>query len=315
MPGFHRRRSPRSGPGRDVGGRVRSATAPRTASGYGRVVPFVDVRDLSVYHEVHGTGDRVLFISGTGGDLRANPRRGRGVLERRFEVLMYDQRGLGQTSKPDRAASMADYADDAAALLTALAWPTAHVIGVSFGGMVAQHLALRHPDRVDGLVLACTSAGGAGGSSFDLLSVADLPRDERAQVVLPLMDTRNDPTTDPPTYAPLFETIAPLMGAPPLNADDPSSAIGARRQLEARAGHDTWDRLPEISRPTFVVGGRYDGQAPPENLERLAARIPDARLRFFDGGHLFLLQDRDAYPAIADFLDAVGQTSGRPGGR
>lgn len=265
-------------------------------------MPFVRVRDLDVYHEVHGTGERVLLISGTGGDLRANPRRGHGVLERRFEVLMYDQRGLGQTSKPDRPYTMADYADDAAALMDALGWARAHVVGISFGGMVAQHLAVRHPERVDRLVLACTSSGGDGGASFDLLSVADLPRDERLAITLPIMDTRNDVSTDPPAYAPMFDVIAPFMAAPPLNADDPDAAMGARRQLEARAGHDTWDALVRIDHPTFVVGGRYDAQAPPANLERLAGRLPDARLQLFDGGHLFLLQDATAWHAVADFL-------------
>ena len=267
-------------------------------------MPFIAVRDLDVYHEIHGTGPRVVLVSGTGGDVRQNPRRGHGVLERRFEVLMYDQRGLGQTSKPDGPCAMADFADDCVALMDALGWDRAHVVGISFGGMVAQHVALRHPDRVDRLVLACTSSGGEGGASFDLLSVVDLAREdpERQRIVLPIMDTRNDPTTDPPTYAPLFEVIAPIMGGPPLNADDPASEMGARRQLEARADHDTWDRLAEIGHQTFVVGGRYDAQAPPVNLERLAERIPDSTMQLFDGGHLFLLQDPLAWPAIADFL-------------
>ena len=157
------------------------------------------VRDLDVNYEVHGAGPPVLLISGTGADLRADPRRASHPLTTRYEVAMYDQRGLGQTSKPDQPYTMADYADDAAALLDVLGWESAHVVGISFGGMVAQHVALRHPERVDLLVLCCTSAGGAGGASFDLLSVADLPLDERTRVVLPVFDTRNDLSTDPPT--------------------------------------------------------------------------------------------------------------------
>lgn len=265
-------------------------------------MPFVEVRDLSVYFEIHGAGERVLWINGTGGDLRQNPQRGRGPLERSFEVLMYDQRGLGQTSKPEVPYSMADYADDAAALMDALGWDRAHVLGVSFGGMVAQHLALRHPERVDRLVLACTSSGGAGGSSYDLLAVDDLPDDERIRTVLRVFDSRNDPDADPPVYAPMFDVLAPLMSQPRLNADDPGAAGGARRQLEARDGHDTWDRLGEISAPTFVIGGRYDLQAPPENLENLTAALPHARMELFDGGHMFLLQDPTAWQAIVSFL-------------
>ena len=216
---------------------------------------------------------------------------------------MYDQRGLGRSGKPDRAYTMADYADDCAALMDQVGWDRAHVVGISFGGMVAQHVALRHPERVERLVLACTSAGGAGGSSFDLLAVDDLTPAERNAVVLPVMDSRNDLSTDPPTLAPMFDLVIAAWGAgAQLNSEDPASAIGARRQLEARAGHDTWDRLGSITAPTFVIGGRFDRQAPPENLERLASRIPDATLTFFDGGHLLLLQDRTAWPAVVDFL-------------
>ena len=266
-------------------------------------MPFLPVRDLNVYYELHGAGERVLYISGTGGDLRANPLRGTGVLEQRFEVAMYDQRGLGQTSKPDADYTMADYADDAAALLDALGWDRAHVVGVSFGGMVAQHLAVRHPQRVKRLVLACTSSGGAGGSSFDLLTVNDLPPDERLRIIMPIMDSRNDMTTDPPTIAPgLGWMLTREAEQAQLQAGDPYAEMGARRQLEARQHHDVWADLAALPMPTLCIGGLYDNQAPPENMKRLAGRIPDAELVMCDGGHLFLLQDPTAYPTIAKFL-------------
>jgi 3-oxoadipate enol-lactonase len=78
--------------------------------------------------------------------------------------------------------------------------------------------------------------------------------------------------------------------------------MGARRQLEARAGHDTWDRLPRLSMPVMVCGGRHDGQATPQVVRKLAERIPSARLEFFEGGHLFLNEDPEAVPAVAAFL-------------
>lgn len=269
-------------------------------------MPLINVGDLECYYEIHGSGERVVLISGTGADLRQNPLRGRGLLERSFEVLMYDQRGLGQTSKPDRPYTMAEYAADCVGLMDAVGWERAHVVGVSFGGMVAQHVAIAYPERVDRLVLACTSSGGEGGSSFDLLTVQDLVGAERGRVILPVLDERNDTTTDPWTLAPGFEMIVKAMfsGVAPPNADDPIAAMGARRQLEARVDHDVWDRLPEISAPTLAAGGRYDRQAPVENVERLAARIPGAALQLFDGGHLFMLQDPTAWPAIVEFLRA-----------
>jgi 3-oxoadipate enol-lactonase len=87
-----------------------------------------------------------------------------------------------------------------------------------------------------------------------------------------------------------------------IGAGEPGRAEGAARQLEARRHHDVWDRLPSLRIPTLVCAGRHDGIAPPENAEALAARIPGAELRWFDGGHLFLLQDRSAWPAIVAWL-------------
>ena len=266
-------------------------------------MPFAQVRDLDVYYELHGQGPRVLTISGTGGDLRHNPVRGHGLLEQGHEVLMYDQRGLGQTSKPDAPYSMADYADDAAALLDALGWERAHVIGTSFGGMVAQHLAIRHPERVDRLVLACTSSGGAGGSSYDLLQLDGLSAEDRVARWLPLLDTRVDMSTDPPTLPESLLAIAPLLASLGQPPDDPIAAMGAHRQLVARSTHDVWDDLPGITAPTLVIGGRYDGQSAPANSERMASRIPGAHLVLCDGGHAFMFQDPAAWPAIVEFLD------------
>lgn len=87
-----------------------------------------------------------------------------------------------------------------------------------------------------------------------------------------------------------------------VGAGEPDREQGARLQLEARRFHDTWDRLPSVSCPTLVCAGRYDGIAPLANSERLAAAIPGAELEVFEGGHLFLLQDPKAYPAIIEFL-------------
>ena len=265
-------------------------------------MPFAAVRDLSVYYEIHGDGERVLSISGTAGDLRANPMRGQGLLETNFRVLMYDQRGLGQTSKPDMAYTMTDYADDAAALMDALGWETAHVFGGSFGGMVAQHLAIRHPQRVNRLVLACTSSGGQGGSSYDLLAVEDLPADERYKLALAINDSRNDFSVDPPVLEPFTARIFEYYRSMPRPEPGSDAARGARRQLEARADHDTCYLLPTITAPTLIVGGRYDLLAPPENLRRLASRIPGARLVMFEGGHMFTMQDPSAMPTIVEFL-------------
>jgi 3-oxoadipate enol-lactonase len=263
-------------------------------------MPFAEIWGLAFYFERHGTGAPLLFIGGTGGDLRRPETRYFGPLARQFDLLTYDQRGLGQSAKPDAPYSIADYAEDAAAMIDFAGWQDAHVIGVSFGGMVAQELVLRHPAKIRRLILCCTSSGGAGGSSFAYHLLPPMTRAERAAHMIPISDRRHDASwkaAHPEKYA----TLHAMMAADPY-ADEPGHAMGARRQEEARIGHDTWARLPRIRCPVLVMGGRYDRLAPPENLEALAGRMPGARLRFFEGGHLFMLEDKAAFPAMAEFL-------------
>ena len=264
-------------------------------------MPVATVNGLSLYFERAGTGEPLLFISGTGGDLRNKPNQFDGPLAKAFDMISYDQRGLGRSDKPDRPYTMADYADDAAALMESQGWDRAHVIGVSFGGMVAQELALRHPRRVRRLVLACSSPGGAGGASFPFHEIGHLEGEARAKHLTPFSDTRRDDawaSANPDAYAKLI-----AMGSTDPFAGEPGRREGAMRQLEARADHDTWERLAQITAPTLIAGGRYDGIALPETQERMAGQIPGAELRFFEGGHLFMIQDRAATAAMIAFLN------------
>lgn len=265
-------------------------------------MPTARLAELDVCYEVRGEGHRLLFAGGTGGDLRQTPTVFDSALGRHFEVLAYDQRGMGRTSKPEGPYTMAGYADDAAALLDHVGWPDASVMGVSFGGMVAQELALRHQGRVRRLVLACTSSGGGGGASFPLHQLEGLDADARARRSLALADTRCDAGWQAAHPEEAAAVLAMVAERAAVGAGEPGGEQGARRQLDARRDHDTWDRLGGLDLPVLVCGGRHDGIAPPANQEALAARIPDARLELFDGGHYFLLQDRAAYARIVEFL-------------
>jgi 3-oxoadipate enol-lactonase len=192
---------------------------------------------------------------------------------------------------------MADFADDAAALLDAVGWDDCLVIGISFGGMVAQELALRHPGRVRRLVLACTSAGGEGGASYPLHTLGELSPKERSGVRMQLIDTRWDAT-----WQQANPEMVQLLGERMRLDDQGETSPGLTNQLTARAAHDTAGRLDSVACPTLVCGGRFDGIAPPANSEFLARTIPGARLEMFDGGHGFFIQDADAFPTIIAFL-------------
>ncbi len=273
-------------------------------------MPFIDVDGLSIYHELHGDpdGPPILMISGTGGDLRVSLPDRNPVNKVGF-VCHYDQRGLGQTDKPAGPYSMEQYADDAAGLIEALGWDRCHVVGTSFGGMVGLNLAIRHPERVDRLVLNCTSPGG-DRASFPLDSLADLPAEERIDRHMRLTDERYDPSADHPLpgLSRAFFDAQVERGKQPKVGED---LAGARAQLEARSHHDVNEALGTISSPTLVCAGRFDQVAPLANSEHLADEIPDATLKVYDGGHLFLLQDRQAFADISTFLtDGTRLTEG-----
>jgi 3-oxoadipate enol-lactonase len=264
-------------------------------------VPVALANGVELYYELEGTGERLLFVSGTGQDLRRKPRLTDGPLFAGFELLQFDQRGLGQSGVPEGPYTMAQYGDDAAALLDAVGWDDCLVLGVSFGGMVAQELVLRHPARVRRLVLACTSSGGAGGASYALHELVDVPPEEGLALRLQLLDTRWDAAwrEKNPDMVRMIGEGFQLSQVGGRVADGPN---GLLLQLEARRRHDTADRLGSIGCPTLVCGGRFDGIAPPENSEFLAQAIPGARLELFDGGHIFFMQEPTAFPAMLGFL-------------
>lgn len=195
---------------------------------------------------------------------------------------------------------MADYADDALAFADHLGWDTFRLVGVSFGAMVAQELAVTAPQRVERMALLCTSSGGPGGSSFPLHELAARLADDPA-LALTLADSRFTPAwlAEHPTDAALVD--ARRAGA--SRTRTPDEALGERLQLEARSRHDVWDRLELVSCPTLVASGRYDLTAPVANGQAIARRIPNAEFRVYEGGHLFFAQDPAALPETREFLD------------
>ena len=260
----------------------------------------ISTKELDIYFERSAprSNGPLLFIGGTGGDLRNKPNQLHSPLSEHFEIISYDQRGLGQTSSPSGAYSMQQYADDAASLLDELHIETIPVMGVSFGGMVAQEFIKRHPSRVSKLVLACTSSGGDGGSSYTLHTLEELNEEEKLETSIKINDLR---ITDAwiEQNDDLWQSIK--QQAENRNAYKPLPR-NLLKQLLARKDHNTYGDLDEINIPTFLLGGKYDGIAPMLNMEKMHQKIDNSKLEFYEGGHLFLIQDTNAFQDIINWL-------------
>ena len=246
------------------------------------------VNGIDIHDERGGDGPPLLFVNGSGATL-ATTKPLLDVFRSRFEVVAHDQRGLGDTEVPPGPYEMADYAADALALLDHVGWETALVAGISFGGMVAQELAVTAPERGERLALLCTSPGGAA-PSYPLHEL-----DGPTPAVL--LDTRFDDE-----WLASHDDDRALMDLITAGTGGRTRTEGMRLQLDARSRHDVTDRLDRITCPTLVACGRYDGVAPMANSEAIVERLPNAELRVYEGGHLFVVQDASAFPEILDWL-------------
>ncbi len=268
---------------------------------------FAESRGARIYYETHGRGEPLLLIPGFGSNgtvYWANTS----ALARRYRVIVQDPRGSGRSDVVPGPYTMAMLAGDAAAVLDAEGVQAAHVFAASMGGMIAQHIALLHRERVRGLVLACTTPGG---------SHHVLPRPEQLASFMAAAEME-DPVaavrlTYPLNYSDAYaeshdeEIVARILANEALR----STPEGRAAQLAAVQGHDTYDDLPRIGAPTLVLHGAADGIVPVANGQTIASRIPGARLRTWaQGRHVFFSELADEVnAAIADFLEALPATS------
>ena len=262
-------------------------------------VPKFERPEISINYEVSGSGPRVLFFNGSGATLKSSALL-IGALAKSCTVLAHDQRGLGETSIPDGPYTMKQFAEDGAALLDHVGWDTCAVVGISFGGMVAQEFAVSYPQRVEKLVLLCTSAGGVAGSSYPLHELGALSPEERSERITTLTDSRWTPEwlASHPDDASIVQMRNQQAAIPKSKEVMKGEAL----QLGARIGHDVSDRLHRVTAPVFVAAGRFDGIAPVENSEEIVKRLTDASLSIYEGGHLFTAQDGRAIQDIRSFL-------------
>jgi 3-oxoadipate enol-lactonase len=218
------------------------------------------------------------------------------LLRRDFDVIAYDHRGVGASTPLEGSVTTRQMADDAAALLDALELDSAHVLGISMGGMIAQELALDHREQVRTLALGCTYCGGPGSAlapeSTVLKLQAGMASGDRETALRAGWEINVSPrlAADDDAYARFREIGMTRAVAVPV----------IMQQLQACAAHDTYERLPALSElPTLVLHGAVDELLPVQNGELIHSRIDGSRLEVYDGvGHLFFWERPEQSAAL-----------------
>ncbi len=243
--------------------------------------------EIELSYERSGSGPPLLLIMGLSGSALTWGEPFMEPLRQDFEAIVYDHRGVGQSSRMHEPFTIAQLAEDAVGLLDALEIDSPHVLGVSMGGMVAQELALSHPERVRTLTLGCTYCGGEGSSRASpevtrRLAEGSTSGDrERAVRAYWEANVSVGFAEDAEAYAAYRANALKRRVAIPVIA----------AQLQAIAAHETLTRLHQLMMPTLIVHGTADQIIPVENAHLIAAQIPGSRLEIFDGaGHLFFLE-------------------------
>ena len=257
------------------------------------------INGVELAYDLQGAGEPLVLIHGAQGDQSMFA----GIapaFANQFRVLTFDQRGSGLSEKPDMEFSMALLADDTAALMEHVGFASAHIIGVSMGGMIAQEFALRHPHKVRSLVLGCTTPGGPkavriGGEALTTAySTEPLSPEERGRALAEAAFTTG--------YIAQHPEIIPAMIE--ARRQRPLDPVALSHRMKAAYAHDAYDWLPHIACPTLVITGKDDVLISWENSRILAERIPGAKLVLLEpAGHVFWLeQPEQSRAAILAFL-------------
>jgi pimeloyl-ACP methyl ester carboxylesterase len=251
-------------------------------------MPVVSAGEVELSYQRSGSGPPLLLIMGMGGTFSHWGAQFLEPLREDFDVIAYDHRGVGQSSRMVEPFTLAQLAADAAGLLAALDVESAHVLGISMGGMVAQELALAHPERVRTLALGCTYCGGEG-SSLAPPAVA-----QRLVEALRSGDRERALRTgwEIGISAPMVHDDDAYAAFRDLCLRRPVAQTVIMAQMRAIAAHDTSTRLPQLRMPTLIVHGTADQLIPVENADVLAGHLPHARREILDGvGHRFFWEE------------------------
>jgi 3-oxoadipate enol-lactonase len=262
-------------------------------------MPKVRVGDIEMFYVEVGRGEPLVLVMGFGGDHLAWGLQ-LPAFAQRHRVIAFDNRGAGQTDAPDHPYTVRMMAEDTAGLMDKLGIGRAHVVGVSMGGMIAQELALNHPQRVQSLHLGCTLARPdaylqAVSAAWRELR-ARLDREATLRAIGPWLFAAVTYNERPEFVETIFQSA--------LANPHPQTLTGFLRQGEAIQHHDTLDRLASIRCPTLVSAAEDDILVPPRLSRELAARIPGAVLHVVPGaGHVYFWERPEDFNALSlDFF-------------
>jgi 3-oxoadipate enol-lactonase len=268
-------------------------------------VPTVSTPNADLHYERAGSGEPLLLIQGMSGTRLSWGEPFLAQLRDNFEVTVFDNRGIGLSGPVDGPFTVVEMASDTAALMDELGFESAHVVGISMGGMIGQELALAQPERLRSLTLGCTYCGGPGSQLMPEENarklMAGMASGDREQAIRASYEVNLSPgfRADESRYE-TFREMAVAGGAAKATIE---------LQVQAIFGHDTSDRLGEISAPTLIVHGTEDGVLPYPNGKLIASLMPAARFETLDGvGHMFWWeQPRVSAELIREHALAIGR--------
>jgi pimeloyl-ACP methyl ester carboxylesterase len=247
-------------------------------------MPSVDASGTELHYLRAGEGEPLLLIQGMSGTHLAWGRPLLDELERSFETIVFDNRGIGLSGRAEMPFAIADLAADTVALLDALELESVHVVGISMGGMIAQEIALAKPERIRTLTIGASYCGGPEGTLIapeDLQMLASAyASDESEKIFRAMWEINLSPEfrADDSRYAAFLEMGSALPSPQPV----------VLQQMRACGAHDTHERLGQIEIPTLVLHGDTDRLLGYANGREIAALIPGARLETLEGvGHMF----------------------------
>lgn len=257
---------------------------------------FVENQGARIYWDEQGSGEPILLIMGLGYPSDAWHRT-RPVLAKSFRTIALDNRGIGRSEMPPGPYPIALMASDALTVLDAAGVASAHVYGVSMGGMIAQELTLQHPERVRSLILGCTAAGGPTAIQVEpevrrvLMARGSMSAEEAAEVAIPIIYDQGTPRS---RIDEDLEVRRPWFARP--------EAYNA--QLQGILVWESYSRLHQIGKPTLVIHGETDRLIPPANGKLIAEKIPGARLVLVPyASHIYQTDQPEAsLPKIVEFL-------------